>query len=77
MDNSLIPDAQEAYSAALAFPDNQSQPLLWWEVANLYVGYGSYDGAMAILNRICVDFATYDKLPLVLMTRAATLRRRR
>ena len=77
MDNSLIPKVQEAYVLALAFPANERQPLLWWEVANLYVGFGSYDGAMVIFNRLCVDFADYDKITSVLMARAATLRRRK
>ena len=77
MDNTLIPGCQEAYVTALAFPANEKQPLLWWEVANLYVAYGSYDGAIVIFNRIVVDFADYDKISCVLMARAATLRRRR
>ncbi len=60
MDNSLIPDAQAAYVSALAFPANESQPLLWWEVANLYVGFGSYDGP--VCTRACTPHLPTTKV---------------
>ena len=75
LDHSLIPDALEAYTLALAFPANSSQPVLWWEAANLYLSQGSYEGALALLDRIVLDFADYPRLNSVLMCRASTYRR--
>ena len=77
MDNTLIPETQEAYGKALAFPSNEGQPLLWWELARLYVMYGAYDGGMKVLDRFTLDFADFDKLSSVLMTKAGTLRRQK
>ena len=71
----MIEDIVESYTLALAFPANATQPLLWWEAANLYLSQGSYEGALALFNRVCLDFADYNRITSVIMCRAATYRR--
>ncbi len=72
---SLIPDCVTAYTLALAFPANNATPVLWWEAANLYLSQGAYEGALALFNRVCLDFADYSRINSVLICRAATYRR--
>lgn len=75
LEEALLIEAQQTFQHALAYPQNADEPLLWLRCAKLYVSYGSYDGAVAILDRIFLDFASWDQLANALLTRAATYRR--
>ena len=62
-----------AFQKALRSIQNATNPEVLFEVANVYIGHGVFDGALKLLGRIIDVFPTYQHLGNVVLTSAVVL----
>ena len=55
-------ESLNTYKKALEYPVNIANPQIMFELAQVYVSIGAYNGALEIFKRILIDFSWFDKL---------------
>ena len=70
----LMGEAKDAYEQALTFEENATSPIVWHEMADVYLNYGSLAGASKLYAQIIDDFPNYRRLNEVIWKAGSVLR---